>query len=99
MTCRFRLHFKSVEAPARPISIIALFLILATSIVSVVRAQTLTDPNPHAKVPLPRAKSLPTARTKSCSLFGAGFVNVPGTDACIKIGGYVTVEGTAKQGR
>jgi hypothetical protein len=35
---------------------------------------------------------------KSCSLFGAGFVNVPGT-ACIKIGGYVTVEGTAKQGR
>jgi hypothetical protein len=35
---------------------------------------------------------------KSCSLYGAGFVNVPGTDACIKIGGYVTVEGTTKQG-
>ena len=32
-------------------------------------------------------------------IFGAGFVNVPGTDACIKIGGNVTVEGTAKQGR
>jgi hypothetical protein len=26
-------------------------------------------------------------------LYGAGFVNVPGSDACIKIGGSVTIEG------
>jgi hypothetical protein len=30
---------------------------------------------------------------------GAGFVYAPGTDASIKIGGYVTVEGTAKGAR
>jgi hypothetical protein len=27
-------------------------------------------------------------------LFGAGFAQVPGTDTCVKIGGYVTIEGT-----
>jgi hypothetical protein len=32
-------------------------------------------------------------------LYGAGFVNVPGTDACIKIGGSMTVESTTGRGR
>jgi hypothetical protein len=27
--------------------------------------------------------------------FGAGFAQLPGTDTCVKIGGYVTIEGTA----
>ena len=26
---------------------------------------------------------------KICSLYGAGFFYIPGTDTCIKIGGYV----------
>ncbi len=94
-----QLRFKSEKAPAQLVSVMGVLLILATTIVSALRAQTLTDPNPHAKIPLPHAKLLPTARMKSCSLFGASFVNVPGSDACIKIGGSVTVEGTAKQGR
>jgi hypothetical protein len=62
-------------------------------------AQTLTEPNPQTKILSPHAKSLPTARMKSCGLYGAGFVNVPGTDACIKIGGYMTVEGGTKRAR
>jgi hypothetical protein len=33
---------------------------------------------------------------KSCSIYGAGFVQVPGSDACIKIGGSVSVEGAAR---
>jgi hypothetical protein len=53
------------------------------------------------KIDVPKAGSItspprkvPAARVKSCSsMFGAGFVNVPGTDACIKVGGSVTIEG------
>lgn len=66
---------------------------------SVALAQTLTDPNPPAKWPPPRAaaKYPSTARAKSCSAYGAGFVNVPGTNACIKVGGWVSVEGAASR--
>jgi hypothetical protein len=32
---------------------------------------------------------------KSCSTYGAGFVQIPGSDACVKIGGFVAVDGTA----
>jgi opacity protein-like surface antigen len=29
---------------------------------------------------------------KICSLYGAGFYYIPGTDTCIKIGGYLRVD-------
>src|SRR5438309_3421295 len=29
---------------------------------------------------------------KSCSLYGAGFFYIPGTDTCIKLGGYLRVD-------
>lgn len=62
-------------------------------------AQTLTNPNPPSKWSGPHgtAKSHTTAQSKkSCKEFGAGFVGVAGTDACVKIGGFVTVEGGAR---
>jgi hypothetical protein len=62
-------------------------------------AQTLTDPNPPSKWPAPHGapKSHTSAQTKkSCKQFGPGFVNVPGTDTCVKIGGWVTVEGSSR---
>jgi len=31
---------------------------------------------------------------KVCSLYGAGFYYIPGTDTCIKLGGYLRVDGT-----
>ncbi len=61
-------------------------------------AQTLNDPVPPAKwSPPPKAAKSEAARLKACSAFGPGFVNVPGTDACVKIGGWVTVEGSARR--
>jgi hypothetical protein len=30
---------------------------------------------------------------KICSLYGAGFYYIPGTDICLKVGGYMRVEG------
>ena len=31
---------------------------------------------------------------KVCSLYGAGFYYIPGTDTCIKLGGYLRVDTT-----
>ena len=57
-------------------------------------AQTLVEPKPKTAQPSAVAKSQPALRKKSCSAFGAGFAQVPGTDTCVKIGGYVTIDGT-----
>ena len=55
--------------------------------------QTLTQPSPQTKTPPAAAtKSRPTAHVKTCDAYGAGFRNIPGTDACLKIGGGVTVD-------
>jgi hypothetical protein len=64
-------------------------------------AQTLIEPNSKPKLSQPSGLTKPQSglRTKSCSAFGAGFVQVPGTDTCVKIGGYVTMEGTVNRGR
>ena len=35
---------------------------------------------------------------KVCSLYGAGFYYIPGTDTCIKIGGYLRVDTTFNGG-
>jgi hypothetical protein len=74
-------------------------IVLATAavlaiVVSPCAAQTLTQPNPQTKTPPPAvpAKSRSTGHVKTCDAFGAGFRNIPGTDACLKIGGGVTVD-------
>jgi hypothetical protein len=68
---------------------------LATVVSSGV-GQTLTQPNstPQAKTSPPpvATKSRQTGHLKTCDAYGAGFRNIAGTDACIKIGGGVTVD-------
>lgn len=57
-----------------------------------VHAQTLTNPNPQTRAPTttvpPENKQL-----KSCPAYGAGFVQVPDTNTCVKIGASVQVQG------
>jgi Porin subfamily len=67
---------------------------LGAVIASGVEAQTLADPYPktNAQPPTATTKSRPAAHVKNCSAYGAGFMVMPGTDMCIKIGGSVTVE-------
>src|SRR5262249_8052424 len=81
--------------------VMALTIASAVVVNSGVVAQTLVEPNSKPKLSQPSglAKSQPAPRTKSCSSFGVGFVQVPGTTACVKIGGAVTVEGVANHGR
>jgi hypothetical protein len=75
--------------------VVAVTIASAVVVDSGVVAQTLVEPNskPKTSQPSSLAKSQP-ALGKSCSAFGAGFAQLPGTDTCVKIGGYVTIEGT-----
>src|SRR6185312_6971586 len=43
-------------------------------------------------------KAKPVEYVKVCSAYGAGFFYVPGTDTCIKIGGWVRAEYTFQTG-
>lgn len=80
------------------IAVVVVAIVPASLPRSTVFAQTLTDPNPSAKwTPPASAKTKAAEPAKRCSAFGAGFVNVPGTDACVKVGGWVTIEGSASR--
>ena len=37
-------------------------------------------------------KAKPVEYVKICTLYGAGFYYIPGTDTCLKVGGYVRVQ-------
>jgi hypothetical protein len=43
-------------------------------------------------------KAAPVEYVKICSLYGAGFFYIPGTDTCIKLGGYLRVDTTFNTG-
>ena len=77
------------------VAILAMSVMIAIMMTGGVAAQTLTAPDAHTNLPPPPpGNSHERERAKACSNFGAGFVQLPGTDACVKIGGFVTVEGS-----
>jgi hypothetical protein len=41
---------------------------------------------------LPARKAAPVEYVKVCDAYGAGFFFIPGTDTCLKVGGYVRVD-------
>src|SRR2546428_13499866 len=43
-------------------------------------------------------KAKPVEYVRICSLYGAGFFFIPGTDTCIKIGGYLRAAPTFNRG-
>ena len=73
-------------------------MLIAIGVTGVV-AQTLSTtsaPKTPAKSP-PPAKSAPVKGATSCSIYGEGFVKLPGSDTCVKVGGYVRTEaGTSR---
>jgi porin-like protein len=85
--------------PVRPpgLLVAAASALLVSLAISNAAAQTLTNPHAPKWSPPRSAAKLhgATQAKKSCKQFGAGFVAVSGTDACVKIGGWVTVEGGA----
>src|SRR3978361_2203856 len=43
-------------------------------------------------------KAKPVEYVKICSLYGEGFFYIPGTDTCLKIGGWVRAEAVTNAG-
>jgi hypothetical protein len=69
---------------------VAMTIGFAAMAASSTRAQTLADPNrPPNSLPPPASESTAKPHAKSCPQFGAGFVQLPGSDICVKIGGFV----------
>jgi Porin subfamily len=60
----------------------SLLLGSATALVAIAGAQAADLP----------VKAKPVQYVKICSLYGAGFYYIPGTDTCIKVGGFVRAE-------
>jgi Porin subfamily len=91
-----------VQTVIRTVAVMMATTILAAVVASGVVAQTPPSPTaaPTAQpksFPSPAvAKTAPVKQVKSCSIYGEGFVNVPGTDTCIKLGGYVRSDAAAK---
>jgi Porin subfamily len=81
---------------ARPSLFVAVFgAIIAQAIATDagLHAQTLTNPNPPTRAPSTTA--LPeNKQPKPCPAYGPGFVQIPGSDVCVKIGGAVQVQGS-----
>jgi Porin subfamily len=76
-------------------TILAILVTATANCAALASAQTLKDPDPKRAPPVSgQSQSQARERAKACAEFGAGFVQVPGTDACVKIGGFVTVEGS-----
>jgi hypothetical protein len=44
----------------------------------------------------PAAPKAPEKRAKSCDEYGVGFKPIEGTGTCVKIGGYVRVQGSGQ---
>src|ERR1700694_4681290 len=43
-------------------------------------------------------KAKPVEYVRICSLYGSGFFYIPGTDTCLKLGGYMRIDTTFKGG-
>jgi Porin subfamily len=80
--------------------LLAIFVAATAVNVADATAQTLTNPDQRPAPQLSAAaKAQPREHAKACGAYGAGFVQLAGTDACIKIGGSVTMDVTGTGNR
>jgi Porin subfamily len=70
--------------------------VFAAAITGAVQAQTLINPNPTPHAPAPAPASRQSKQMRPCAMYGPGFVQVPGSDLCVKIGGFVQGEVTGR---
>ena len=69
-------------------SVKTLLLGTAAGLVAVAGAQAADMP----------VKAAPVNYVKICSLYGDGFYYIPGTDTCLKLGGYLRVQAEYNMG-
>jgi porin-like protein len=63
---------------------------VTVSATAAAQAQTWQDPSPKPRAPATWSRQ--SKPMKPCPAYGPGFVQVPGSDLCIKIGGSVQVD-------
>ena len=82
------------DATAPVGSLLAIAAVAALTIASAASAQTATTPAPKAQSnwSVPAPKSAPAKRAEPCPAYGEGFVKLPGSDTCVRLGGYVRIE-------
>jgi hypothetical protein len=91
----FLLYGRFRPRPLAPfLTIFAVAAVSAAAIAGAVQAQTLINPNATPHAPAPAARQ--SKQMRSCSMYGPGFVQVPGSDLCVKIGGFVQGEVTGR---
>jgi hypothetical protein len=76
---------------AIPVAILAACLLAAAPAAAQLAGPTLTHPSsgaPQKKAPAPDKAA------KTCPEYGAGYVRVEATGSCVKIGGYVRMQGS-----
>jgi hypothetical protein len=89
---------RTAAAPIRIAARIVVFIAVAEILTVAVAAQTpsSTTGKPKSQPDLfqtpSAAKTAPVKRMKSCSSYGDRFVYVPGTDTCVKAGGYLSID-------
>jgi hypothetical protein len=80
---------------ARPRLFLALFgALIAQAIATGASAQTLVNPNPPTRASTTTAP-LESKQPKPCPAYGPGFVLIPGSNTCVKIGGSVQMQGSS----
>jgi hypothetical protein len=83
----------SIARASARIAVIAAIVMVPVAGSSGAAAQTLTEPSPPPpSSPAPAVKSVAAKHLKACPQYGAGFVQIAGSDACIKVGGSIDVQ-------
>jgi hypothetical protein len=77
-------------------SLLAIAAVAALTIAAGASAQTATTTTSTSKASsnwsVPAPKSTPAKRAEPCPAYGEGFVKLPGSDTCVRLGGYVRIE-------
>ena len=67
-------------------------------LVSLLVGAALMAACPAYAKPKQRDLAPPTDADNVCAIYGAGYHRVPGTDTCIKVGGYISAEAGVSSG-
>jgi hypothetical protein len=70
-------------------------LLLAAALLLTAAPALAGDP---PRIPDAPVKAEPDPYDKICDAYGVGYKRIPGTDTCVKIGGYIRLDATGSSG-
>jgi hypothetical protein len=76
--------------------VIAVLVVLLPGASALAQNQPATSKSASNPQPAAAPKAQPDKRAKACEEYGAGFKPIDGTGTCVKIGGYVRMQGSVR---